>query len=52
MDQFNTNTYKKQGVMQEFLHSCFGKLLIFFIIAVHHQHLPLIGILYRYQSHG
>ena len=34
MDQFNTNTYKKQGVMQEFLHSCFGKLLIFFIIAL------------------
>lgn len=33
MDQFNSNTYKKQGVMQEFYHSCFGKLIILAVIS-------------------
>ena len=34
MEQFNSNTYKKQGVTQEFLHSCVGKLIILAIVSV------------------
>ena len=29
MDQFNSDTYKKQGIVQEFFNSCLGKIVIF-----------------------
>ena len=29
MDQFNSDTYKKQGLVQEFFNSCLGKIVIF-----------------------
>jgi hypothetical protein len=29
MDQFNSDKYKKQGILQEFFQSCLGKIVIF-----------------------
>ena len=33
MEQFNSNTYKKQNALQEFRHSCLGRILILAAIA-------------------
>ena len=33
MEQFNSNTYKKQTAWQEFTHSCLGKIIILAVIA-------------------
>jgi hypothetical protein len=32
MDQFNSDTYKKQGLLQQFFHSCLGRFVILLII--------------------
>ena len=32
MEQFNSNTYKKQTAVQEFTHSCLGKIIILLAI--------------------
>jgi hypothetical protein len=34
MEQFNRNTYKKQGIFEEFYHSCLGKAIILAILAL------------------
>ena len=34
MEQFNRNTYKKQGIFEEFYHSCLGKIIILAILAL------------------
>ena len=34
MEQFNSNSYKKQTPMQEFYHSCLGKIIILAAIAI------------------
>jgi len=31
MDQFNSDSYKKQGLMQQFFHSCLGKIVILLV---------------------
>ena len=33
MEQFNSNTYKKQTALQEFRHSCLGKIVILAVLA-------------------
>lgn len=32
MDQFNRNTYKKRSFSQEFLNSCFGRIIILLVV--------------------
>ena len=34
MEQFNSNTYKKQTPFQEFYHSCLGKVIILAVVAL------------------
>jgi hypothetical protein len=34
MNQFNRNTYKRESLSQQFLHSCLGKLVIFAIVGL------------------
>ena len=34
MDQFNSNTYKKENLLQQFTHSCLGKIVILAVVAV------------------
>ncbi len=34
MDQFNSNTYKKQSLGSEFMHSCLGKIIILTLVII------------------
>lgn len=34
MEQFNRNNYKKQNFMEQFFHSCLGKMVIFVVIVL------------------
>jgi hypothetical protein len=34
MDQFNRNNYKKDSIIQEFWHSCLGKLVVLGVVAL------------------